>query len=715
MSALGLSPSSRTAGHPGTTPDPDAPRRGEGLGYLPSLDGIRALAVLGVILYHAGIGWLPAGFLGVDTFFVLSGFLITTLLLQEVRHTATIRLVSFWARRARRLLPALLAMVALCAVFVWFVAAKGSYPTFRADAVGTMFYVANWHFIAEHANYFAATSPPSPLTHTWSLAIEEQFYVLWPLVLLGLTRLGRGVRTVAWLCALGAVASTIWMAVRFEQGASITRLYYGTDTHAQCVLVGAGLAALLAHRSATRTAAGLVPTGRSALGLGGDLGWVASTKRSRRALTWLGLGGVALGAVLWSQVSFYKGFLYDGGFLLMALSAAAVIASVVMHQRGILARALSISPLVFLGRISYGLYLWHFPLFIWLTPARTGLHGNALLALRLAAAFGVSVASFYLLERPIRRGSLLHGWRGLGATFGAIGATAGLVLGAAGASAAVAAAAAAPTASGKVVSAPTSGDPLRVYITGDSTALTLGMVMNNAPLLEKDHLSVHAHGFLGCGVVRSDQLLLAGAPWLTAPECQLHPAMGVVPAIMQVAAEEAAFKPDVVIVLAGRWEVADTEMDGQWTNILSPSFQVLVTEGLEQEIAVAKAHGAKVLLMTQPCADSGTQPDGSPWPQDDPQRLAIYNGIVKKVAHEEPASVSVFDLNALLCPGGSYTPTIEGYQVRTSDGIHLSVTGMPVVDPAIFPVVIKLGEEQRAADASKPRSVIESSAAQSPK
>ncbi len=605
-------------------------------------------------------------------------------------------------------------MVALCAIFVWFVAAKGSYPTFRDDAVGAMFYVANWHFIVEHANYFAATSPPSPLTHTWSLAIEEQFYVLWPLVLLGLTRLGRGVRTVAWLCAAGAVASSIWMAVRFEQGASVTRLYYGTDTHAQCILVGAGLAALLAHRSATRTAAGLLPAGRSAQGLGGDLGWVASTRRSRRALTCLGLGGLALGAVLWSQVSFDGRFLYDGGFLLMALGAAAVIASVVMHQRGILARALSVGPLVFLGRISYGLYLWHFPLFIWLVPARTGLHGTALLAVRLLAAFGVSVASFYLLERPIRRGSLLHGWRGLGATLGALGATAALVLGAAGAGV-TAAAAAPPTKSGEVVSAPTSGDPIRVYVTGDSTALTLGMVMNDPRMLSKDHLSLEAHGFLGCGIVRSDVLLSGDAQWITAPECQLHPAPGDIPAIMQVAAEEAAFKPDVVIILAGRWEVADTERNGQWTNILSPSFQVLVKEGLEQEIAVAKAHGARVLLMTQPCADSGTQPDGSPWPQDSPQRLAIYNSIVAKVAHEDPASVSVFDLHALLCPGGTYTPTIDGRQVRTSDGIHLAVSGVPVIDPAVFPVVVKLGEEQRAAQALTPHSAVQSSPAQSPK
>ena len=688
--------------------DPDAPSRGEGLGYLPCLDGIRALAVLGVVLYHAGVGWLPAGFLGVDTFFVLSGFLITTLLLQEVRHTATIRLLSFWARRARRLLPALLAMVAFCAVFVWLIAAKGTYPTFRADAIGTIFYVANWHFIAEHANYFAATSPPSPLTHTWSLAIEEQFYVLWPLVLLGLARLGRGVRTVAVLSIAGAIASTIWMAVRFEQGASLTRLYYGTDTHAQCILVGAALAAVLAHRSATRRAEGLVPTGRAALGLGGDPGWVATTRRGRASLTWLGLGGVLLGGVLWTQVSFYKAFLYDGGFLLMALGAAALIASAVMHQRGIVARALSLAPLVFLGRISYGLYLWHFPLFLWLTPERTGLYGTWLLLLRLAAAFAVSVASFYLLERPIRHGSLLRGWRGLGATLGAIAATAGLVLGAAGASAAVAGASTAPTASGKVISAPTAGDPIRVYVTGDSTALTLGMVMNNGPMLQADHLEVHAHGFLGCGVVRSDQLMLAGAPWPTAPECQLHPSFGQVPAILQVAAEEAAFKPDVVVVLAGRWEVADTEINGQWTNIFSPSFQALVREGLEQEIAVAKAHGARVLLVTQPCADSGTQPDGSPWPQDDPRRLAIYNGIVESIARDDPTLVSVFDLNALLCPGGIYSPMIDGVQVRTPDGIHLAVSGQPVIDPAIFPVVVKLGEEQRAAQQ-------QASVAQSPK
>jgi peptidoglycan/LPS O-acetylase OafA/YrhL len=658
------------------------------------------LAVIGVLLYHGGVSWLPAGFLGVDSFFVLSGFLITTLLLQELRRTRTIRLLAFWGRRARRLLPALLLMVGVCALFVWLVASRGTYPSFGSDALGTIFYVANWHFIAEGANYFVSTSAPSPLTHTWSLAIEEQFYVLWPLLLLGIVRLGGRTRAIFLFSAAGAAVSSIWMAVRHGQGASLTRLYYGTDTHAQCLLVGAALASALALVAQRRRQLGTTPRGRHTLGLGGDPGWFAATPLARRRLTVIGISGLAVGGLCWWRASFSGAFLYDGGFLLMALATAAVIAAAVSHQRGPVARLLSFAPLVFIGRISYGLYLWHYPLFIWLSPARTGFAGSALLLLRLAVALAVSIASFYLVERPIRHGALLRGWSGFASAAGALGATAALVLGASAASAGVNLA---TPSSGQLQShAATGANPLRVYVTGDSLGLTLSLVMNETSMLEKYHVELRGRGFLGCGLVRSDQNELDGAYFPTVSGCQLHPTFGHPLALDLVKQEEARWRPDVVVVLAGRWEVDNLIMNGVTTNILEPSFQELVRKGLEREISMASESGAKVLLVTQPCASSGTQSDGTPWPQDSIERLDIYNRLVRQVAAKHPGQVSTFNLNALVCPRNTYESAIKGHTVRDSDGIHLAASAQPVINPIIFPIIATLGAERRA-EAQSPR------------
>src|SRR3974390_3587616 len=161
------------------------------LSYLPALDGVRAFAVLAVMLFHGGIPHMDGGFMGVDAFFVLSGFLITSLLIGEWRQTSTIKLGGFWARRARRLLPALFMMLLFVAFFASVIVPKGTYGALRLDALATLLYVSNWHFILVNSNYFNETAASSPLPHTWSLAVEEQFYVIWPLVVLGLLRLTR--------------------------------------------------------------------------------------------------------------------------------------------------------------------------------------------------------------------------------------------------------------------------------------------------------------------------------------------------------------------------------------------------------------------------------------------------------------------------------------------------------------------------------------------
>ena len=189
------------------------------LAYLPALDGVRAFAVVAVMMFHGGIPHMDGGFMGVDAFFVLSGFLITSLLIGEWRQSLTIKLGAFWARRARRLLPALLLMLLFVAFFASVIVPKGTYGALRLDALATLLYVSNWHFILVNSNYFNETAASSPLLHTWSLAVEEQFYLIWPLVVLGRHALHAEPAGLFALCCAAAIASAVWMYVVYDGGA----------------------------------------------------------------------------------------------------------------------------------------------------------------------------------------------------------------------------------------------------------------------------------------------------------------------------------------------------------------------------------------------------------------------------------------------------------------------------------------------------------------
>ena len=194
--------------------------------------------MLGIMGVHAGVYLTAGGFFFLDAFFALSGFLITSLLIVEWRKRGTIKLGAFWARRARRLLPALFVMLIGVAIIYGVFVPAGTYPTLRGDALSALFYFANWHYIASGSDYFHMTGLTSPLIHTWSLAVEEQFYLVWPLVFLGVMKLTRSLRVLLAVAVVGALASASEMALLFNP-TNINRLYFGTDTHAQSVLVGA--------------------------------------------------------------------------------------------------------------------------------------------------------------------------------------------------------------------------------------------------------------------------------------------------------------------------------------------------------------------------------------------------------------------------------------------------------------------------------------------
>ncbi len=426
-------------------------------GFVPALDGMRAIAVFGVMLYHGGVPICGGGFMGVNVFFVLSGFLITSLLLSEWRTRMGIRLGQFWARRARRLLPALLLMLLGVAVLTTIFASPDEYPGLRLDSLSTLFYVANWHFIFAGSNYFNLAAQPSPLVHMWSFAIEEQFYIVWPPVLLLTLRFGRRFRPSRRLVPLlvlavaGALGSAGEMAALFHAGASATRLYEGTDTRSQDILVGAALAVALAmwaeRRPRLPASVPSLVTGQygrvhPAAGTTGVRSPAPAPARpapapwpARHSHQCLGdhgppvagpppggrvrrLGG---GLYVWTQVDGTSAFLFDGGFFLFALGVAAVIFVIVTAQLAPFARALGNPVFRYLGKISYGTYLWHFPLFIVLDGSRTHLVGYPLLVVRIAVTLLAATASYYLVEQPIRRGRLrsVHRVEGVGHDDGA--------------------------------------------------------------------------------------------------------------------------------------------------------------------------------------------------------------------------------------------------------------------------------------------------------
>ena len=372
------------------------------LAYLPALDGMRACAVLAVMMFHGGIPHMDGGFMGVDAFFVLSGFLITSLLLGEWRQALTIKLGAFWARRARRLLPALLLMLLFVAFFASVIVPKGTYGALRLDALATLLYVSNWHFILVNSNYFNETSASSPLLHTWSLAVEEQFYVIWPLVVLAVMHFTRSLRALFALCCAAAIASALWMHHVYDGGLNTNRAYLGTDTRSQCLFIGCALAVGLVLVTQRRH-----ETGRLAKG---EL-WRPESSAGLVFCGVLGVVGAAGAVALWVLTTSTSTFPYSGGFFLIGLSVASVILAAVAAPRSIVPRLLSWSPIRYVGRISYGLYIWHWPIFIWLDAARTGLYGYELFAVRVAVTFAVSVVSFHLVERPIRMGTFVSQWR----------------------------------------------------------------------------------------------------------------------------------------------------------------------------------------------------------------------------------------------------------------------------------------------------------------
>jgi peptidoglycan/LPS O-acetylase OafA/YrhL len=633
------------------------------LAYQPALDGLRALAVGAVIAYHLGAGWARGGFLGVDAFFVLSGYLITSLLLTEWGRHGGISLPRFWVRRARRLLPALFVVLGAIALYAVVLAPSHQLRTLRADGLASLFYFANWHFVLSGQSYFDLFTVPSPMRHLWSLAIEEQFYLVWPLVVLGCLRLGRGSRKpLAAVCVAGIAASVAVMAVLYEP-IDPSRAYYGTDARAHTLLVGAVLAMLLARHRAGSDAG--VESGRR-------------TRRGRRAAAGLQVIGIvaAAGCVwAWARVSDQGSGLYRGGSLAFAVAVAAVIASAVQPGRGPLRAALSVPVLCWLGRISYGLYLWHWPAIVVLTEDRTGLSGAALTMARLATTLGAATLSFYLVEQPIRRGAL-RGWRGrIAVPTGFATAAVVIVVATVGATAAspleqVQAgqklpSRPSPTAPGRQRSASAQGvaaaQPSRLLLVGDSVPYTL--LPGLQPLGGERGVAVDTALVAGCGVVGGVATYYDGQVPPHAQGCEK-----LVDDYEQTTLDRD--RPDIVIWMS-TWEINDRIVNGDRIKFGDAAWDAMMLDKIDQATQRLTTGGAHVVITTMaPRAPNELVPpsDGA-----ETSRYVRLNELYTQYARAHPESVSVVDFAGIVCPGGPPCPrTVDGIDPRPLDGLHFT-------------------------------------------
>jgi len=633
---------------------PDGPR----LPAVPPLDGLRGLAVAAVVLYHAEFTVMIGGYLGVSTFFTLSGFLITTLLLNESARNGKVALRAFWGRRFRRLLPASLVTLALVAtLFAWLVATADQRANLRVDVLASLLDVANWQFIWQGASYGDLFVAPSPVLHFWSLAIEEQFYLFFPIVLVLLWRIAKGRSHVIGLtlAALAMCSAALPWVFRMSKD----RIYFGTDTRAAELLLGSLLAVLLSRESVRRKLA-LVP-------------------RWRLGLSALGAGCLALQAYWWWTLPQATSWLYKGGFTLYALMSCAVIASLALPRSPFRA-AFSVSWLRWLGLRSYGIYLAHWPIFLVVRQELPSWGRGPQAVLAVSCSLAVAEVSFRLLEQPVR----LQRWptreRSVRVAAAAMAGVALLALipwpidESARATDFESAldefnSRSASTASRSTTTQPPAAVPqpppnASVDTFGDSTALLMVMGMATA-----DAKSARPTGrvsdiggdvALGCGVSRFDMLRVEVDLQVT-QECRSWPE--------RWSQAVAANHPDIAQLITGAWEVPDVRLPGSttWSSIGDPAVDEFVSSELTTAADVLSADGAMVLLVLWPEYGQWIQ-DGKSEAlqrQADPARMRRLHELMRQVAASRPATVRILDLPKFL------GPERLADQALRPDGLHI--------------------------------------------
>ncbi len=681
-------------------PDETAGARAH-LAYAAGLDGVRALAVAAVVVFHISETGLTGGFLGVDIFFVLSGFLITSILLAEFHSRKRIDIKNFYLRRARRLLPALFTMLASVTLITW-IFARDELHQLRGDVIAALTYCTNWTQIFWGRSYFDQLSRPSLLQHLWSLAVEEQFYLLWPLILIACLAATRR-RWLVLAVPVGLAAlSLVLMASMYHVGQDTSRIYYGTDTHIAPMLIGATVAIVVALRR--------------------QAGIARDTQRGRLVADAFALIGFLV--LAWSvvEINRYSSGLYRGGYVFISLASAALIYAA-GRQGTITAKALGWAPLVWIGQRSYAIYLWHWPI---LMLSRPGIDIHlptwVVVPLQLAVIVGASDLSYRYIERPIRsRGFLAfvrgHRRHGLGerrpVTIGTVlvGVLAVVTATLATAPPAPAGiqvdrsatptlhikppaarhhtrhaaghhhrhrhAGASPTPSSSTAQAqPPFPAPVRVGFFGDSQGMTL---LLNKPNGLGRYLTTSDDTVEGCGMTTGVIHSRTGYTRDLGADCGNWQS--------QWRTNAQRDHPQIAVIEIGAWDVFDETVGGKTLTFGTPAWDAYFTKTLHTGIRLLLNQGAQVALMGIPCYRP-IAAGGLPLlpERGDDSRTSHLNELLQSALSMDPQRVFMIHPPSAFCKN----PKIATDVNYRWDGTHYYKPGAALVFQVITPQLLAI-------------------------
>jgi peptidoglycan/LPS O-acetylase OafA/YrhL len=673
-------------------------------GHHRPLDGLRGLAVAAVVLYHFAPGLVPGGFLGVDVFFVLSGFLITSLILVEFGVDDAVSVRAFWTRRIRRLLPAALAVIVSCVVLVRLLEPASSLPAVRTQSLSSLLYVSNWSAILNGSSYESRFGHDLPLAHFWSLAVEEQFYILFPLVIGGLILLIRRVaarridrsaalpheslaRVLLLTAVCGAIASVMAMHLLHTPNTDPSRVYFGSDTRVHALLIGVATACL----NLLRPLDGAHRRAEERLG-------------AARMRAIIGATALILLICAFILVEFRQNWLYHGGLAGVALLTAVIIWWVVRSPGHPLDHVLSHPWIVQLGLLSYGIYLWHWPARAFLTTSRTGLEGIGLFTLRLLVTAIATVLSLVLIERPFRRpavgqsGSTTRVLTGRQFALGG-GAILGIAL-----ACSVLTMSRPATGSNSVAAPPPAisiddpNHPIRVLLVGDSVAWTIGGGEMGFPQpntyvspFDPDRVTLWNRAYFGLSLLRWPKRH-DGTESQDCPTCA--PVVDWETAIQQ-------FRPDMVVYSTTLWDTYDTKIDGRWLTFGSDAFDAAYLAALADLSDSISSSGSRLVLMVQP--RPGDYP--SDWARQEREDSASFPHVIALLRRfaGEHREVGLIDLDAQLCGTGICTTDDATGHLLRADGLHFTAEGAAFLAPFVQRRLMALASSTQEVQTSVPQ------------
>jgi peptidoglycan/LPS O-acetylase OafA/YrhL len=595
--------------------------------HIAALDGLRGLAVIAVLFFHAGK--LQGGFLGVDLFFALSGFLITSLLLAEVDTTGRVGLVAFWGRRFRRLLPAVLLLLVVVTVITTIVASVPERAATLDDGPWAQAYVANWHAIAGHRDYWASFELPRMFGHLWSLAIEEQFYLVWPIIV-GLIawRSRRVHRGIIIFCVVASLVS-LWRMIALFNPGDPTRVYIGTDTRASSLLLGALFAAAPLRAG----------TDRAASRLGAFFSSAAVVVAAAIGLSWFLVDGPS------------SKWLFHGGLFAHSLLSALLVAACAARPEAAVSRWIGWGPLRVTGVLSYSLYLWHWPIYALLTPQRAHTSGWSLLALRIAVSFAAAALSKILVEDPVRfRAAWARGRKGVATLAGVSVAVAAFwVL------------MPHPVTAPAVFSldqftsttvAPTTVAPASTAAPATSVATTLPASTTTSTLLAPTHRVL----MVGDSIAFDEWPAVASSMYAgkIAISSYVSPGAGLLDTKYDsttfIDRSVVDFKPDLVLYQGSLWDFGTVAEQ---------------RAAYERFAEVVLAQGARLALITIPPIRADQQIEG----------LSTLTTVMNEVADAHPGRVMVFNTDQIWGPVFIQDANGDKVPERKPDGVHVCPSG----------------------------------------